>query len=40
MSATVRIRFTIPENAEYHHGFALYGETLGGYPVGPTVILE
>ena len=37
---TVRIRFTIPENAEYHYGFALYGETLGGYPVGPTVILE
>ncbi len=40
MSTIMRIRFTIPENAEYHYGFALYGETLGGYPVGPTVILE
>jgi hypothetical protein len=35
----LQIRFTVAagENA---NGFALFGETLGGYPVGPTLLFS
>ena len=35
----LHIRFTVPAGGN-SNGFALFGETLGGYPVGPTVLLS
>jgi hypothetical protein len=37
---SIKVRFTIPAGAEYPGGLALYGETLGRYPVDPTIFLE
>jgi hypothetical protein len=34
------IRFEIPDDAEHRGGLALYGETLGAYPLDPTVFLD
>ena len=35
----LRIRFTVPADGVNRNGFALFGETLGGYPVGPTILI-
>lgn len=37
--STLCIRFTVPADALNRNGFALFGETLGGYPVGPTILI-
>jgi len=34
------IRFTIPKDADHRGGLSLYGETLGCYPLGPTLVVE
>ncbi len=34
------IRFTVPWNALHRGGLAIYGETMGCYPVEPTVLLK
>ncbi|MFA0761416.1 MAG: hypothetical protein HZLCBSQH_001524 [Candidatus Fervidibacterota bacterium] len=34
------IRFTVPWNAVHRGGMAIYGETMGCYPVEPTVLLK
>jgi hypothetical protein len=34
------IRFTVPWNAVHRGGIAIYGETMGCYPVEPTLILQ
>jgi hypothetical protein len=34
------IRFTIAPEAEYAGGLALYGETRGCYPLGPTLLVD
>ncbi len=34
------IRFTVPWNAIHRGGVAIYGETMGCYPVNPTVLLR
>ena len=36
----VRLQLAIPVNAEHRGGLAIYDETLGGYPMNPTVIWE
>ncbi len=36
----LRIRLAIPDDAENRGGLAIYGETLGRYPVDPTVYWE
>jgi hypothetical protein len=37
---SLKVRFAILPEAEYPGGLALYGETLGGYPIEPTILLE
>jgi len=37
---TVRIRFAVPADAQHPGGLSLYGETLGCYPLGPTLLLD
>jgi len=37
-ATTLQIRFTVV--GEQANGFALFGETLGGYPVGPTLLFS
>ncbi|MEM7126431.1 MAG: sugar-binding domain-containing protein [Chloroflexota bacterium] len=37
---TVTIRFEIPTSASHQGGLSLYGETLGCFPVGPTLMLS
>ena len=37
---SLRIRFAISPQADYPGGFALYGETRGCYPLGPTLFVE
>ena len=42
-ATVLRVRFTVPDEAEglrVYGGLALYGETLGRYPLSPTVLLE
>ncbi len=34
------IRFTVPWNAVHRGGIAIYGETMGCYPVEPTILLK
>lgn len=34
------IRFTVPWNAVHRGGIAIYGETMGCYPVEPTLLLK
>jgi hypothetical protein len=36
----LRIRFSVLAEAAAPGGFALYGETVGGYPLDPTVVVE
>jgi hypothetical protein len=36
----VRINFAVPADAQHRGGLAIYGETLGGYPVDPTLMVE
>jgi len=38
-ASSLQIRFTVP-SGENANGFALFGETLGGYPVGPTLLFS
>ncbi|MCB0125178.1 MAG: hypothetical protein KDE58_23150 [Caldilineaceae bacterium] len=38
-ASSLQIRFTVPAG-DRANGFALFGETLGGYPVGPTLLLS
>lgn len=38
--STLRIRFSVLETAQHRGGLVLYGETLGCYPVAPTLILR
>jgi hypothetical protein len=40
VAGALRIRFTVPADAQHRYGFALYGETTGCYPLGPTLIAE
>jgi hypothetical protein len=37
---TLNIRFVVPANSKYCGGLALYGETLGRYPLDPTIFIE
>jgi predicted transcriptional regulator len=36
----LRLRFAVPGDAQHAGGLSLYGETVGCYPLGPTLILE
>ena len=36
----LRVRFAVPGVADHAGGLSLYGETVGCYPLGPTLILE
>ena len=38
-ASSLQIRFTVP-SGDNANGFALFGETLGGYPVGPTLLFS
>jgi hypothetical protein len=37
---SLQLRFAILPEAEYRGGLALYGETLGSYPLDPTIFLD
>ena len=37
---TLHIRFAVPVDAAVRGGVSIYGETVGCWPVGPTVILS